>query len=102
MKKRRRRKGEQNLEYNLTIWKKNDAFDILNEISEDVSLIQLMDSQGNANHAINIVGHWIFDSNYEKEICLTLLSLDIICYPYIGKELITTFQSVFYAFRYSW
>ena len=34
MKNRIKIKGEQNLRYNLTIWKKNDAFDILNDISE--------------------------------------------------------------------
>ena len=43
MKNRRRIKGEQNLQYNLTTWKKNDAFDILNDISEDVNLAQLME-----------------------------------------------------------
>ena len=71
MKNRRKIKGEQNLQYNMTIWKKNDDFDILNDISEDVTLVQLMDSLGNANHAISIVGHWIFDSNYKKALCLT-------------------------------
>ena len=64
MKNRRRRKGEQNLQYNLTQRKKNDAFDILNEIIEDVTLVQLMDSLGNLNRAISILGHWIFDSKY--------------------------------------
>ena len=59
-------KGKQNLIYNLTIRKKNDAFDILNEISENVTLVQLMETLGNVNHAISIVGYWIFDSNYEK------------------------------------
>ena len=49
----------------------NDAFDILNDISENVTLVQLMDSIGNVNHSISIVGHWIFDSNYNKALCLT-------------------------------
>ena len=40
---RRKIKGEQNLRYNLMIWKKNDTFDILNDISENVTLVQLMD-----------------------------------------------------------
>ena len=71
MPNRRRIKGEQNLRYNLKIWKKNDAFDILNDISENVTLVQLMDSLGNVNHAISIVGYWIFDSNYNKALCLT-------------------------------
>ena len=102
MKNRRKIKGEQNLQYNLTMWKKNDDFDVLNDISEDVTLVQLMDSIVNVNRAISIVGCWIFDSNYKKALCLTQESLDIICSPLIGKELVATFQPVFYAFRYSW
>ena len=102
MKNRRRIKVEPNLRYNLTIWKKNDAFGILNDISEDVTLVQLMYLLRSVNLAISIVGHWIFDYNYEKSLCLTQESLDIICYPSIGEELISTFQSVFYAVRYIW
>ena len=45
---------------------KNHAFDILNEISKNFTLVQLMDSLVNLNHAISIVGHWMFDSNYKK------------------------------------
>ena len=78
MSNRRKIKGEQNLRYNLTIWKKNDAFDILNYIVENVTLVQLMDSLGNMNHAIIIVGHWIFDSNYKKALFLTQELLDLI------------------------
>ena len=55
----------------MTIWKKNNDFDILNDISDDVTLVQLMDSLGNVNHAINLVGYLIFDSNYKKALCLT-------------------------------
>ena len=53
------------------IWKKNDAFDILNDISEDVTLLQLMDLILNVNHDIIIVGNWIFYSNYRKSLFLT-------------------------------
>ena len=70
MKNRRKIKGEQNLRYNVKIWKKNDDFDILNDISEDVILVQLMESLGNVNHDISISGHWIFYSNYEKALFL--------------------------------
>ena len=63
-------KGEQNLRYNLEIWKLNDAFDILNDISENVTLVHLMDSLGNVNRASSIVGHCIFYSNYKKALCL--------------------------------
>ena len=64
-------KGEKNLRYILTIWRENDAFDILNDISENITLVQLMDSLGNLNRDISRVGHWIFDSNCKKALCLT-------------------------------
>ena len=64
-------KGEQRLRYNLKVWHKNNAFYILKNISEYVTLVQLMDSLGNVNHAINIVGYWIFYSKDEKSLCLT-------------------------------
>ena len=63
-------KGEQHLRYNLKKWKKG-ASNILNDISENVTLVQLMESIGNVNHSISIVGHWIFDSNYKKALFLT-------------------------------
>ena len=58
--------GEQRLRYNLNKWKKKGDFDILNEISENVTLVQLMDTLVNLNHAIIILVYWIFYSNYEK------------------------------------
>ena len=99
---RRKIKGKQNIRYNLTIWNKYDNFDILNDISDNVTLEQLMDSLVNVNHYISIVGHCIFYSDYKKSLCLTLELLDIICSPSIGEELVTTFRSVFYAVRYIW
>ena len=53
-------KGEQHLRYYLKIWNKKVAFDILNYISENVTM----------NHAISIVRYWKFDSNYEKSLYL--------------------------------
>ena len=71
MKNRIKINGKQNLRYNLTIWKKIYAFDILNFISEYVTLVQLMDSLRNVNFTISIVGHWIFDSRYKKALFFT-------------------------------
>ena len=70
MSNRRKIKGKQNLIYNMTIWREIDSFDILNDITENITVVQLMDSLVNLNHDIIIVGHWIFDSNYKKERCL--------------------------------
>ena len=64
-------KGEHNLRYNLRVCQKNDTFNILNNISKYVTLVQLIESLGNVNHAISIVWYCIFESNYEKAICLT-------------------------------
>ena len=50
-------------------------YKILEDISADVTLVQLMDSLGNVNHSISVVGNWIFDSNYEKELVLNMASL---------------------------
>ena len=72
MSNRKKKKGEQNLRYNLTIWSENDAFDILNEISENVTLVQLMDSLGNVNHDIIIVGH-----RRNRRISISYLHIDI-------------------------
>ena len=63
MSNRRKIKGEQNIGYNLTIWSENDAFGILNEISENVTLVKLTESLGNVNHAIVILRHSIFYYN---------------------------------------
>ena len=73
---------------------------MIKNTSEYVTLVHLMESLGNMNHAISIVGYWIFDSNYEKELCLTTESFDLICSPSIGEELVATFQSLFYDVRY--
>ena len=42
------------------------SYDIMTDISENVTLLQLMNYLGNVNHAISIVGYWIFESNYKR------------------------------------
>ena len=59
-----------------------------------------MDSLENVNHAINVVGNWIFDSNYEKALFLNRASLDMICTPSVGEEQDAIFENVLPAFRY--
>ena len=66
MKNKLRHKGEHHLRYNLIIWKNKGDFNILDEISENVTLVQLMDTLLNVNHSISIVRSCIFDSDYEK------------------------------------
>ena len=61
------------------------SYDILKEITEHVTLVQLMNYLGNVNHAISVVRYWIFDSNYKKLLVLNRESLDMICAPSVGE-----------------
>ena len=58
MSNKRKIKGEQNLIYNLTIWGKHDhVFDILNGISENVTLVQCV--------VVNSMADDVWGSEYE-------------------------------------
>ena len=59
-----------------------------------------MDSVGNVNHTVSIVGYWIFGSNYKKALPLTIHSLNIIFSPLVGEGIFSVFESVFHAVRY--
>ena len=48
----KKRNVDQQLCYKLEQWKKIGTFDIMNNNSKYVTLIQLMDSVGNVNHAL--------------------------------------------------
>ena len=52
--------------YSLRKYKEMGSYDIMADMSDHVTLIKLMNSLGNARHAIIVVEYWIFDSNYEK------------------------------------
>ena len=84
MKKNKRNKGEVRVHYKLIKYKNMGDFKILEDISANVTLVQLMDSIGNVNHAFCVVGNWIFDSNHERSLVLNKASLDMICAPSIG------------------
>ena len=62
------------------------SYDILIDISDHVTQVQLLVFLGNANHAICVVGYCIFDSNYKKELVLNRESLDIICARRLAKN----------------
>ena len=78
-------KGKPRVYHILVKYKHTGSYDVLKDISENVTLVQLMDSLVNVNHAISVVGNWIFDSNYEKALVLNRASLDMICAPSVGE-----------------
>ena len=88
------------MHYNLIKYNNKGIYKFSEDISENVTLVQLMESLGNVNHAISVVGSWIFDSNYERALVLNKESLDIICAPSIGEEQADKFELVFTAVRY--
>ena len=63
-------KVEQKLYYSTRKYKTRGSFDVLTDISDNVTLEQLMYSLGDVNNAISVVGYWIFEANYEKALVL--------------------------------
>ena len=93
-------KGEPKVHYRLREYKKKGSYDVLIVISENVTLDKFMDSLVNVNHAISVVGYWIFDSNYEKSLVLNIEFLDIFYAPSVGEEQVAVFETVFTVVRY--
>ena len=85
-------KGEATVHYKLIKYKKMGDHKILEDINANFTLVQLMYSIGNVNHAISVVGNWIFDSNYERALVLYRESLDMIFAPSIGEEQAARFE----------
>ena len=81
-------------------YKQKSTFDILNDISEHVNLVQLIDSLGNLNNDISVVGYWIFYLKNEKALVLNRESLDTICAPSVGKEQVDNSETLFYDLIY--
>ena len=56
LKRNKRNIGKAKVYYNLIKYKKKGLYKFLENISENVTLVQLMYSLGNVNHAISVVG----------------------------------------------
>ena len=61
LKNEKRTKGKPRVYYSLRKYKKVGSYDVLIDIREHVTLVQFMDSLGNVNYAISVVGYYIFD-----------------------------------------
>ena len=68
-----RKMDGQRLRCKMEKWNKAGNFDILNNTTENVTLVQLMDPFVNVNHAVSVVGKWILYSN-DKNPCRWLLN----------------------------
>ena len=81
-------------------YKDMGSYDILTDMGENFTLVHLMVSLGNLNHAISVVGYCIFDSKYKKALFLNRKSLYIICAPSVAVEQAAKFETVFAEVRY--
>ena len=63
-------KGEPKSYYSLRKYKNKGSYYILTDISDYVTLVLLMNYLDNVNHAISVVGYWIFYSNYKRALLL--------------------------------
>ena len=72
------------MHYKLIKYKKMGDYKILVDISENFTLVQFMDSIGNVNHDISVVGNWIFYSNFERALVLNKASVEMIGAPSVG------------------
>ena len=97
---RKTNKGEARVHYKLIKYKKMGDYNILEDISANVILVQLMDSLRNVNYAISVVVSWIFDSICERALVLIRASLNMICAQSGGEEQDAMFEKVYYAVRY--
>ena len=72
----------------------------MNDISESFTLVHLMDTVVNLNHAVSIVGKLIADSSCKNVLPLTRESLNITCSYFKEGVIFAMFETVFYSFRY--
>ena len=71
-------KGKHRLRYKLKKCKEKGTFDILKSISENVTLAQMMDSLGNMDHTVIVVGKRIL-IQISKTPLLNIEPFNLIC-----------------------
>ena len=76
------------------------SFDILNDISENFTLVKLMGTVGNLYHEVSILGYWILNSNNKNSFSLKINLLNILCSPLGGGGTVCHVEKVFYSARY--
>ena len=62
---------------------KNVTFDIIHDISENITLVQFLDTIGNVNHDVSVSGRWIYYSNYNKLLPLVKIYYILSVYPHM-------------------
>jgi hypothetical protein len=73
------------------------TYNIFENISEYPRVLQLQDKDGNTQHAVTIVGNFIFDANCAQALDLTRDNLDYCCST---DAIESTFLGVFYGYEF--
>ena len=83
-----REEGNHNICYNMVKWGKRGEFYILNDISDHVTLAQLIDTDGNVNHVVSILSGVGYMIPIKKEHFLKSNNSWIlfVLYPKMRKE----------------
>ena len=76
------------------------CFYILNNISAHVTLVYFMDSLGNMNHILSVVGGMIFDYSYKKYLPLIIELLNLIFSSSDKDKFVTLFECFNYSMGY--
>ena len=96
-----RNKGGKQHCYSLEQGKLASTFDIINDMSEYVTLVQLVDNPVNLSYAVAIPGVWTFDANYKRYLTLAKQSLGLICVSSRNDVLSAEFERLYKAVRYA-
>jgi hypothetical protein len=73
------------------------SYNIFENISDYPRVLQLQDKDGNTQHAVTIVGNYIFDANCARALDLTRENLDYCCST---DAIASTFLGVFYGYLF--
>ena len=60
------------------------SFDIINNISEHITLVKFIVSLGNVNHTVNAVWECVFYSNNKRDLLLSIEYLNLV-FPFLKK-----------------
>ena len=72
----------------------------MNNISECITLLQLMDSVGNVNNSVSVVGECIFDSKHKKALPLNNNTFNLIWDFAYKEDYFEKLLELYYAVRY--
>ena len=91
--------GEPRLKYRVeeyTVW---DNYDLFQNVSNHVTLVQMQDTSGSLSHCISVAGKWLFDANVERTMPMTYENLDVACTD-PGQEEKSQFVKVYRALKF--